>query len=166
MNHKYMDREIPIDEMDNEHLMRTIRLIEKRAREGFIVFIYGGMKKTWWRETSCHGEEALRFLNHDVYVKERERRRENYASVTRVRQQEATRQAEKEQKESELNEKSYARKCLEELKPSEYRPNFKIVWDGSETPWISATEDNLSSVLEWVREMEEHKSPQGEKGSK
>ena len=71
-------REMLIADMDDGHLLNTIKWIERRANEGFYVkcgFAYGDSHKDYYYdEYHYQGEEALEHLNYSSYVEEANKR--------------------------------------------------------------------------------------------
>lgn len=68
-------RKILISDMDDGHLLNTIKWIERHAKEGFYVNDgCGSHKDYYYDETYYQGEEALEHLNYSFYVKEANKR--------------------------------------------------------------------------------------------
>lgn len=67
---------IKLCKMTDSHLDATIRLFERRAKEGITVGTGGGScaEDMFYDEDTLYGEEALEVLEYDEYVKERDRR--------------------------------------------------------------------------------------------
>ena len=63
-------------DMSDEHLDRTIALIERKAKEGIVVRIGGGIcaEDMYYDEYKVTGEEAKKLMHYDEYMKERTRR--------------------------------------------------------------------------------------------
>jgi hypothetical protein len=63
-----------ISDMDDGHLLNTIKWIERRAKEGFYVkcgFSYGDSHEDYYYDEPYYqGEEALKHLNYSSYVEE------------------------------------------------------------------------------------------------
>ena len=68
--------EYTLKELFDSHLLNILKLIEKRAEEG-IVLQYGGcdFNDIWYDEECLKGEEALSYMNYDIYLEEAKRRR-------------------------------------------------------------------------------------------
>lgn len=70
-------REMLIKDMDDGHLLATIRLHRKLAKRGITVRYGGGgvcAEGMWYDEDHLYGAEALSKMNHHWYVEEAERR--------------------------------------------------------------------------------------------
>ncbi len=67
---------IRIQDMGDTHLQNTIRLIERRAKEGLVVRSGGGYGPDdfWYEEEILFGTDVLIHLNYSAYVKESLRR--------------------------------------------------------------------------------------------
>lgn len=68
---------IEIENMDDNHLINTIQLLRKKAKEG-VTFKYGGagmFDEPWYDEETYFDEEALEHLNFDAYMKEASKRK-------------------------------------------------------------------------------------------
>ena len=67
---------ILIRDMDDRHLLNTIRLFKKKAREGVQIWKGGGYdSEDFWCETyTVTAEEAEEALNLDAYTREAQRR--------------------------------------------------------------------------------------------
>jgi len=64
--------EIKISDMDDSHLLNTIRFFERRAKEGVTVRRGGGSEPDdfWYEEDILYGDEALDAMDYDDYVQE------------------------------------------------------------------------------------------------
>ena len=69
-------KKIKLCKMTDSHLDATIRLFERRAKEGITVGTGGGScaEDMFYDEDTLYGEDALEALEYDEYVKERDRR--------------------------------------------------------------------------------------------
>ena len=71
-------REMLISDMDDKHLLNTIKWIGRRAKEGFYVkcgFAYGDSHKDYYYdEYHYQGKEAQEHLNYSSYVEEANKR--------------------------------------------------------------------------------------------
>ena len=66
---------IKLCKMTDSHLDATIRLFERRAKEGITVRTGGSCAEDmFYDEDTLYGEDALEALEYDEYVKERDRR--------------------------------------------------------------------------------------------
>lgn len=67
---------IELRDMTDSHLGATIRLLERRAKEGVTVRMGGGdcAEDMWYEEFTIYGDRALERLGYADYVKERDRR--------------------------------------------------------------------------------------------
>jgi hypothetical protein len=78
MKHTTKDgREMNIADMDDGHLLNTIKWIERRAKEGVkseVGFYDSCGTDHYYDEITYYGEEALEFLNYSSYVEEANRR--------------------------------------------------------------------------------------------
>jgi len=74
-------RKIKLCDMSDEHLANTIQLIERRAKEGIIIRIGGGVDLTdlWYDEYTLYGQEVLGALGHGSYIAEQRRRQKGGA---------------------------------------------------------------------------------------
>lgn len=71
-------RVIPLDEMEDSHLINTIKSIKKRAQYGAVIRHGGGGPETedmWYEEEILSYEDSLDFFNYGIYVAEAKRRR-------------------------------------------------------------------------------------------
>jgi hypothetical protein len=72
-------RKLPISEMDNEHLLNTVRRQKRRAKEGVKVF-YGylasgdGASDNFCETDIFYGRDALELFNHQDYLDEVKKR--------------------------------------------------------------------------------------------
>ena len=69
--------EIKLCDMTDSHLSATIRLMERKAKEGVVVCCGGGRacrEDHWYDETCLYGRDALEHMGYADYVKERDRR--------------------------------------------------------------------------------------------
>lgn len=70
-------REMHISDMDDGHLLNTIKWMERRAKEG-VVFRTGdcrvGYEDCYYDEDLYYGKEALYRLNYSSYVEEANKR--------------------------------------------------------------------------------------------
>lgn len=77
MMHETRDgTQIPIAEMSNKHLLNTIKLHERRAKEGIETYYCVG---TCGEDFDCdyetaYGKEALKILKHKYYIREAKKR--------------------------------------------------------------------------------------------
>ena len=70
-------REMNISDMDDGHLLNTIKLLERRAKEGVksaVGFYDPEGQDHYYEEDTYYGEEALYRLNYSSYVEEANRR--------------------------------------------------------------------------------------------
>ena len=76
---------VKLRDMTDSHLAATIRLFERRAKEGVTVRMGGGScaEDMWYDEDTLYGDEALERLGYADYVKERDRRISNAAGEVR-----------------------------------------------------------------------------------
>ena len=79
-------KKIRLRDMTDSHLAATIRLFERRAKDGVTVRMGGGScaEDIWYDEDTLSGEEALDRLGYADYVKERDRRISNAACHPRL----------------------------------------------------------------------------------
>ena len=70
-------KEYRLRDMSDEHLTRTIALIERKAREGIMVRVGGGScaEDMYYDEYKVKGEEAKKLMHYDEYIRERNRRK-------------------------------------------------------------------------------------------
>ena len=70
---------IKLCDMTDSHLAATIRLMERKAREGIVVRDGGGSGPDdfWYDEDHLHGKDALEHMGYADYIKERDRRISN-----------------------------------------------------------------------------------------
>ena len=70
---------IKLCDMTDSHLAATIRLMERKAREGIVVIDGGGSGPDdfWYDEDLLHGNDALEHMGYYDYVAERDRRISN-----------------------------------------------------------------------------------------
>lgn len=63
---------IPLDKMSNSHLLNTVALIQRRAKEGLTLREGGGTgpEDFWCAETNISGDDVLEHLHYDKYVAE------------------------------------------------------------------------------------------------
>lgn len=68
---------IPLTSMSDQHLINTIRYLKRCAHEGIIIQSGGGdcPEDFWYDEDIIYGDEALKHVHYDVYVKELSRRK-------------------------------------------------------------------------------------------
>lgn len=61
-----------LPEMDDRHLMNTIALIERKAKEGFVIQRGGGSSPDdfWYEEYTIQGKEAENYLHLPDYLAE------------------------------------------------------------------------------------------------
>jgi len=64
-------------DMSDEHLGRTIALIERKAKEGIVVRIGGGTcaEDMYYDEYKVMGEESKKLMHYEEYMKESKRRK-------------------------------------------------------------------------------------------
>ena len=69
-------KRIKLRDMTDSHLTATIRLFERRAKEGVTIRSGGGncAEDMWYDEDTLYGDDALEELGYADYVKERDRR--------------------------------------------------------------------------------------------
>ena len=74
---------IKLCDMTDSHLAATIRLFERRAKEGVTVRMGGGScaEDMWYDEDTLYGDEALEELGYSDYIKERDRRISNNSGI-------------------------------------------------------------------------------------
>lgn len=72
-------KKIKLRDMTDSHLAATIRLFERRAKEGVTVRMGGGScaEDIWYDEDTLYDDEALEQLGYSDYIKERNRRISN-----------------------------------------------------------------------------------------
>lgn len=79
MKHKMRDgKVIEISEMGDQHLLNTIKLMQRKASSGVTVHYGGGgplAEDMWYDEEIIKGDEALESFNYNAYVTEEKRRR-------------------------------------------------------------------------------------------
>lgn len=75
---------ISVTKMSDSHLSHTIKLIERKAKEGITVHDGGGScpDDYWFTEDHYAGTDALKMMNHHEYVAEQERRKKGESNVT------------------------------------------------------------------------------------
>lgn len=67
---------IPLDKMESNHLIATIRLHIKLSKKG-ITLRYGGGHDPdtyWYDEEFIKGDEVLNYFNHNEYIREAKKR--------------------------------------------------------------------------------------------
>lgn len=77
MKHRTADGTVmDIADMSNSHLLNTIKMLERRAKEGHVVRYGGGTtaEDIWYDEDHLYGREALKALNYDHYIQEAKKR--------------------------------------------------------------------------------------------
>ena len=76
-------KKIKLCKMTDSHLDATIRLLERRAKEGITVGTDGSCAEDmFYDEDTLYGEDALEALEYDEYVKERDRRLSDNSNLT------------------------------------------------------------------------------------
>lgn len=65
-----------IADMTDSHLLNTIRLWQRKAKEGLVVMRGGGFDsdEIWFDEDVFYGDDALEELNYGAYVREAKKR--------------------------------------------------------------------------------------------
>lgn len=70
-------KEIPIKDLETDHLKNIIRWIEEKSNKGFTITTgssgHSG-DEYWCDQDHYHGERAKKYLDYDAYVKELDRR--------------------------------------------------------------------------------------------
>ena len=69
-------KKIPLNELKTDHLKNIIALQERLSVKGVLYRTGGGTcpDDYWYDEEELHGEDALKFMNHDLYVDELRKR--------------------------------------------------------------------------------------------
>jgi len=66
---------IPLNQLETSHLKNIIALQKRLAVEGVLYRDGGGSwPDFWYEEDELYGEEALKFMKHELYLKELESR--------------------------------------------------------------------------------------------
>ena len=76
--HRTKDGElIPIAEMDDQHLLNTIRLFKRKAKEGITVMSGDGIdaEDIWYDEEILYDEDAEEEMGLEHYIKEAKKRK-------------------------------------------------------------------------------------------
>jgi hypothetical protein len=63
-----------IIDMDTDHLLNTVRMQKRKAKEGLLIKWGGGYKDEPYNEAVVYGENALLHMNHKAYAEELEKR--------------------------------------------------------------------------------------------
>jgi hypothetical protein len=70
-------KEIKLCDMSDSHLEATIKMIERKAKEGLLICMGGGgpdAEDMWYDEETIYGDEVLEYFEYSEYIKERNRR--------------------------------------------------------------------------------------------